>query len=75
MTDETQNRPVEALLAVCGGLPCHQLSGRNSVNKRAQTSMILIGLRHAAEDTPSGAGPVISRKRPFLTGLGQAPKI
>ena len=29
--------PVEALLAVCGGLPCHQLSGRNPVNKRRRT--------------------------------------
>jgi hypothetical protein len=37
MTDETQTRPVEALLAVRGGLLCHQLSGRNPVNKRAQT--------------------------------------
>jgi len=75
MTDETQNRPVEALLAVCGGLPCHQLSGRNSVNKRAQTSMILIGLRHAAEDTPSGAGPGDIEKTPVFDRAGQATKI
>ncbi len=25
-------------------------------------------LRHAAEDTASGTGPAMSRKRPFLTG-------
>jgi len=31
MTDETQTRPVKALLAVRSGLPCHQLSGRNPV--------------------------------------------